>query len=408
MKSIELKELRADVLAELEVIQKTAEAEENRDLTEDENTQVDALLAKADVFSTKIKRAEKLESQLREAAKISGSDVQKVEPSKEARNWSLFKAINEVRNGGGLTGLEAEMHQEAEKENRGALSGVGIPSFMTEKRAIDQAVSAIAPSVTGVYADSLQENGVFSQVGVTDLGNMAADTVIPVAGGSTVAWSGEVTTVSNSGADFGKVTLTPKRLSGVANLSNVILAQNGAAAEAAVMRDLARNVAVQMDAAMFGSTSVINAPGAIAATTGVLTFTEAAAADLASDMLEAIQTIANDHGLTGIEKFVNSYELYSGIKSAAQVSSTSPLWLDGKIDGYDSFFSSAPASVAGTSGDGMFGDFSRVYMASFGPTNILIDPYTNAADNEVRIVLNQHYDFGVASGASFVKYTSLV
>ena len=34
MKSIELKELRSEVLGELEVIQKTAEAEDNRDLTE--------------------------------------------------------------------------------------------------------------------------------------------------------------------------------------------------------------------------------------------------------------------------------------------------------------------------------------------------------------------------------------
>ena len=56
MKSIELKELRSETLGELELIQKTAEAEENRDLTEEENTTVDALLAKADYYATKIKR----------------------------------------------------------------------------------------------------------------------------------------------------------------------------------------------------------------------------------------------------------------------------------------------------------------------------------------------------------------
>ena len=60
MKSIELKELRSEVLGELEVIQKTAEAEENRDLTEEENTSVDALLAKADNYASKIERAEKI------------------------------------------------------------------------------------------------------------------------------------------------------------------------------------------------------------------------------------------------------------------------------------------------------------------------------------------------------------
>ena len=68
MKSIELKELRSEVLGELEVIQKTAEAEENRDLTEEENTSVDALLAKADDYASKIERAEKIEKSLRESA----------------------------------------------------------------------------------------------------------------------------------------------------------------------------------------------------------------------------------------------------------------------------------------------------------------------------------------------------
>ena len=65
-------------------------------------------------------------------------------------------------------------------------------------------------------------------------------------------------------------------------------------------------------------------------------------------------------------------------------------------------------SNAGGSGDGMFGDFSRIYFASFGPTSILVDPYSAATENAVRLVVNQHYDWKVASGASFVKYTSLL
>jgi hypothetical protein len=35
----------------------------------------------------------------------------------------------------------------------------------------------------------------------------------------------------------------------------------------------------------------------------------------------------------------------------------------------------------------------------------MVDPYTNANSNEVRLIMNNHMDFGVASGASFVKYT---
>ena len=124
-------------------------------------------------------------------------------------------------------------------------------------------------------------------------------------------------------------------------------------------------------------------------------------------MLTAIQTIADDHGLDGNLSFVNSWELYSSIKQEAQVSSTYPLYVDDRLAGYPGYFSSGPANSAGASGDGMFGDFGRVYFATFGPSNILVDPYSAATTNEVRLVMNNHMDWGVASGASFVKYTTL-
>jgi len=377
---------------------------EEREMTSEEQTEFDSLTEKVDSLTAMAERAAKFET-------IQATNVKKNAPvSEEARaasNWSLFKAVNELRSGKGLSGLEAEMHQEAEKEARKSIDGIGIPTMLKEKRAIDQTNSAIAPTAVGAFVESLQEAGLYNKVGVTDLGTVAADTVLPIAGGSTVGWKTEVAAADNGGVNFEKLTLTPKRVTGYANLSNQILAQNGPQAEAAVMNDMARNMAVQIDAAMFGSSDVTNAPGSIAGTTGVLTFTESASFDVASDMLEAIQTIANNHGLDGNNAFVNSFELYSAIKGAAQVASVYPLYVDDKLAGYPGYFSSAPASVAGTSGDGIFGDFSRVYYAQFGPMTIQIDPYSRAVEGEVRLILNNYVDFGVADGASFVKYTSL-
>ena len=103
--------------------------------------------------------------------------------------------------------------------------------------------------------------------------------------------------------------------------------------------------------------------------------------------------------------------MYSTLKSGAQVSNVFPAYVDDKLMGYPGYFSSHPATAGGppiTSADGIFGDFSRVYFATFGPSSILVDPYTDANSNEVRLVMNNHVDFAVASGASFVKYTSLL
>tara|TARA_R100001163_G_scaffold55073_1_gene42479 strand:- start:176 stop:1420 length:1245 start_codon:yes stop_codon:yes gene_type:complete len=411
--SKELKETRSELIAKLEEIKLVAENEE-RDLSKEENEQMDNLLKECDSLDTKIERAEKVEKEIRLAASVSGSKIITNNTEKEVRNWSLFKAINEVRNGGSLTGLEAELHQEAEKEARKGLQGIGIPTMLKEKRAIDQTNSAIAPTSVGAYVDSLQASALYSRLGVNDLGTVAADTVLPIAGGSTVAWTGEVAAASDGGANFGKVTLTPKRISGYANISNVILAQNGASAEASVMRDMGRNMGTQIDAAMFGSTNVANAPTAIVQTAGTLTFTESAAggsAGASSDMLEAIQTIADDHGLDGNLAFVNQWALYSNIKQAAQVSSVYPLYVDDRLAGYPAYFSSAPATAGGppiTSADGLFGDFGRVYFAQFGPSNITVDPYSRAVEGEVRLIMNNYFDWGVASGASFVKYTTVL
>ena len=408
--SVLLKEERSEFIANLETIKDLATTE-SRDLSEKENKEVDTLLSNIDDVDALIVRAEKIENQLKRSASVSGVAVGSVDTDKASRGWSLFKAVNELRNGGQLTGIEAEMHQEAEGEARKGLQGIGLPTFMTEKRAIDQGASAIAPTAVGTFVDSLQASGLYNRVGLNNLGTVAADTVLPIAGGSTVAWAGEVAAAADGGADFGKVTLTPKRLTGYANLSNVILAQNGTAAEASVMNDMARNMATQIDAAIFGSANVASAPGAIAATAGVLTFTESAVAGgvgMNEDMLTAIQTIADNHGLDGTLAFVNNWAMYSNLKQGVQVTGVYPAYVDDKLMGYDGYFSSAPANVAGTSADGIFGDFSRVYMATFGPSNILVDPYSRATNNEVQLVMNNHMDFGVASGASFVKYTSLI
>ena len=122
--------------------------------------------------------------------------------------------------------------------------------------------------------------------------------------------------------------------------------------------------------------------------------------------------MAGDHGLAGNLAYVCNYNLLGAAKSGAQVSSVSPFYTkegdQGYINGQKVFFTNATAKSAGTSGDCLFGSFDRVYFASFGPLDIIVDPYSAATNNAVRLVLNHHYDTGVADGASFVKFTSLV
>ena len=69
--SIVLKEERSDIISQLESIKDVATTEE-RDLSSEENNQVDGLLTEVDSLDTKIERAEKMETIKRNAAVVSG------------------------------------------------------------------------------------------------------------------------------------------------------------------------------------------------------------------------------------------------------------------------------------------------------------------------------------------------
>ena len=412
MNSINLKETRAELVETMEAILDNAKSE-NRDLTKEESNSWEGFDTEIKALDKKIAIAERQEQLNKSIAVNMSVQTDQEAASKEMKSWSLFKAIKDIQKGG-LTGVEAEMHKEAENENRSSLNGIGIPTFMTkaEKRTlVDQSTSAIQPASVTAFADALLADSLYDKVGLNNLGTLAADTIVPITGANVPVWEGENTDADDVGANFSKITLQPKRIAGFADLSNQILIQNGTGAEAAIMADMGRQLAKKIDLNMFASANEAAGPGCIAATTGVISVTASTAAggDIAADTLSAIQDIANDHGFSANNKFVMSNHLYSNVVTAAQVANTTPLMVDGKINGYDVFFSSAPAAT--TSGtldaDFLFGDFSRVYFAQFGPTNILVDPYSASGKGAVRLMMNQYYDFKLASGNAFAKCTSL-
>ena len=414
MKSNELKELRSETLVELEVIQKTAEAEDNRDLTEEENTTVDALLAKADDYSTKIERAEKMEKSLRESAKLSGTVVKN--SKEDVSKYSFFKHIRGVL-GGNLDGIEAEVQQEADIEARNhgkSISGIGIPSSMMEKRAA--VTSNIAGTSVEAYVGALREESVYDRAGCTILTGLMSDARIPVTGAQTVAWaSAENSSAADGGTVFSSVTLSPSRITSYVNVSKELLAQNGGGAESAVMSDLGKATAQALDAAIFSTAAVSNAPTSLGATSNVNTFTEATYASgtsVLSDLIEAESVNAIAQGMQGTLAYVCSPELLAQLKISAQVASVTPAmsgmnYNQQMVNGYPIHFTNGCTKSAGASGDGYFGAWNNLYVGFFSGMDIIVDPYTNAGDAQIRLVLNNLVDFQVAQPAAFTKFTSL-
>ena len=412
--SVELRQERAGLITESNVMLEACKTEV-RDFTETEQVSYDEKMNLIDKLKKDIDTVERQESLNAEiASKTPKVEVMKENnKSSEVRGYSLFKAISGLMNNN-LDGLEKELHDEAVEEARAAgrtINGLGIPSRLLESRtAVSQGTSAIAPTVVMGYQDALREASVFNQVGANMLTGLSADTRLPITGKQSVAWEGEIDAAADGGVNFGKLDLTPLRLSSYVDISKQLLMQNGMGAQQAIVADLGRAAGAKIDAAMFAASDVTSAPGAIAGTTGVLTFTEAAYSPNASiydDFMSAESALAVGEGLQGNLAYVANPVLMKDLKRSAQVAAVTAGVQGNLVNGYPTYYSNGCTKVTDTSADFLFGDFSKLFIGMFGGLDITVDPYTKAINGEVRLIVNQYIDWGVSQPGAFVKATSL-
>jgi HK97 family phage major capsid protein len=404
--SVELKQERAGFITEANEMLKLCK-NETRDFTAEEQVSYDGKMSKIDELKKSIEMIERQEKLNSEIASKVVAPVSN-EP-KEVRDYSLFKAINDFTNGK-LEGVEREMHEEAVTEARSSgrsINGLGVPSFLLEKRAVDQTNSQIAPVAIQGYAEALREASVFDKVGANILTGLSADTRIPITGKQTVSWESEVAATSAGGEDFTKLDLTPYRLSANVGVSKQLLLQNGVAAEQAIIRDLGRAVGNAIDAAMFANADVTSAPPCIFGTSGVIAHTATSFSPKASvmeDMLLMEQALAEGEGLQGNLSYVMNPVFLSQLRQSAQVAAVSAAYGDNTVNGYPvNYTVGATKTVGDKDAVAIFGDFSKLYVGMFNGLDIMADPYTLAHSGQVRLVLNQYMDWGMSNPGAFVK-----
>ena len=379
------KEERAEVIEKMESLVSSAEG---RDLSSDEQSNFDSLNEKVEELNKMCVRAESFEKlQATKAVK----EVTENTPS-EVRDYSFQDAMNQAATGR-LEGLVKEMDQEARNEARytgQSFKGIAIPSTILTRAA----VATAAGNATEVMAwtDQLEANLVLASAGAnfySGVDNMKFPVFSAINSGF-VAETGGSAPAANGTAS--SVTLSPKKLISIVNVSAEAIAQN-ASIEAALRRNMAQSVAATLEAALLGTGDVSNAPTSIfadAAAGSTAAFSAASAIALESAILDAgVQ-------LEGARMaYLVDTNAYTAAKSAAQVSNVSPLYdnRDKTINGYFSFVSSNVGNGGGATKDhALFGDFSKVHIAQFGGLDVIYDIYTNAGTGEPRYILTSLVD----------------
>lgn len=414
---------------------KTAEKQEDQDKASNElidtQKELEGLTKRLDAM----KKAE-----AREAAKAAGAPMVDGEAKEEAKlqkavDGELGKATySHLIAGKPLVGAAKEMVEIAQERDGVSYEGkIAIPGSWlalkkegANKAVIDQANSALTPtSVADSYVEAIREVAIYPQVGCTVYDNLAGeDFKIPVAGKITAAHaSAENSSASDGGAQFAPVTLQADRITTYADLSNKINLQNGDIAMRAVMSEIGRAVAETINDAMFPTSTLTNAPTSIAATSGVGTFTEATytapsnttPGSIYADIVAAIVTLTEADALQGNLGFVLSPELMTDLVKSAGILGVRPALGNpnpGNVNnngllGYPAFFTNSATAIAGTSGDFIFGNFSKVHVGFFQSLVIQQDVYTQNLANVTRLVAHRYYDFKLVQGSAFVRATSL-
>jgi HK97 family phage major capsid protein len=398
--SIELKELRSDIISQLENIKDVASTEK-RDLTQDENNQVDGLLTEVDNLDTKIERAEKLETIKRNSAIISGVETKKVE--KEIRDYSFQDALKQAATGR-IEGLVKEMDQEARNESRytgQSYKGIGIPSSILSRAAVG--TSAGNATEVMAWTDQLEANLVLASAGAnfySGVNNMKFPVFSSINSAFVAETGGSAPTADGTATSL---TLSPKKVISIVNVSAEAITQN-TSIEAALRRNMAQSVAATMESAFLANADVSQAPASLFSdATSVAT----SAISVANVQKMETDLLAANVSLEGARMaYILNPAAYADVKSLAQVASVSPLYdnADKRLNGYFSFITSNLNS-GGTASKtaALFGDFSKVHIAQFGGLDVVYDIYTNAGTGEPRYVLTSLVDAGAVQASSFQK-----
>lgn len=415
--------------------------EEKRDLTAQESTRSDEILAELDRLDVEIERRDKIEKRL--ASKAAADKVVEVrhkrEPQSEekkiVRKYNFLKAISAyATRDGKLDGLEAEMHEEAKREaaQQGrTIEGLGVPGMFfrrPEKRDMTVGTptaggNTVQTSVDNVFIDYLWPRTTVEALGATVLSGLSSNINFPRQSAvPTAVWEGETDANAESNPTTDVVSLSPNRLGTYVDVSKQLLVQSQVSGLDTIVRQMIeRSIGQALETAIINGSGSGNQPTGILndGNIGVVSIgTNGGAPDWAN-IVDLEQTIASANADLGSLAYLTTPGIRGLLKTTEKATNTgmfiwettpmggvTPTIGEGQMNGYRAAVSTlVPSELEKGTGYNLhaiiFGNFQDLLIAQFGGMDIVIDPYTQATNTLLRIVVNSWWDTDRRHSASF-------
>jgi HK97 family phage major capsid protein len=433
MKIKALKEEKGRLIEELNGLQNSINVEA-RSMTDTEKTRFSEIDARLDVIASETETLEKL--QMRASEKVASAPVygaastsEKTERSKMAAQYSFKRAIEQATTGR-RDGVEFEMHKEAADEFQRAGVSVSAHSVLLPSDVFKRDMSAtggtsgseggvnIQTNVGGII-DVLLPATVLNGLGITRFDNLTGNLDLPTASTQPAAgWNTENGTATEKSPAFSKISFSPKRLAAYIQVSNQLLRQSSNSIDAYVRQYLINAMAIELEKAAIkgggsneptgiignSNVNVIYAGGASSNSTNAN-----GAAIVWADVVNAMKAVENNNAMG------QAYLTNPLVKAALQVTGRQASGVEGnfilqsgagELNGYPlATTTNVPSNLSkGTSSTlsaMIFGDFSKLAVASWGGMELTVDPYSGATAGLTNMVLNAYMDVNLLQPKAF-------
>ncbi len=325
---------------------------------------------------------------------------------------SLQNVIRAGVEGRALEGAEREYSAEAERRSGRKAQGAFVPMSALETRVnTTGGAGEIVPTDhrADQYIEPLRNKLLARRLGVRVLSGLTGDVSIPKYGsGTTSGWVAENSALTTSDMSFAAVTLSPKHVGALSEMSRQLIQQSSPDIEDLLRADMAFGIAQAIDSALIqGGGS--NQPTGILKTTGIGT------ASLSTlnwaGILGMLETL--DLANATAANFLTSPQAATKLRATLKSSSAGASYLmeGGRV-------AEIPASVTnqvpvkGTStktGILILGDFAQALLGVWSELDILVNPYAETAyqKGNVQVRAMATCDVAVRHPEAFVVATDI-
>lgn len=342
---------------------------------------------------------------------IQGKDAEIGMTDKEVREFSFVRALKALahpndKEAQRAAGFEFEVSRAAQEKSGKEARGILIPADVLGYGRRDLTVGAASGGgdlvatelMSESFIDLLRKSLVLTQAGANVMTGLQGMVAIPrQSGGATTYHVAESGSITESQLTVDQVTMQPRTIGALTDYSRRLLLQSSVDVENLVRRDLAQQIAIEVENQAINGTGTGSYPLGFLNVTGINT--ESGYTTFA-DYVNAEAALSTDNALFGNLGYLMNSALRGTLKTTEKASNTAQFIYesDNTINGYSAYVSnSMPANTA------VFANFSDIMIGFWSGLDIMVDPYTGSASGTVRVVAMQDYDVAIRHPESICK-----